>query len=194
MANPTRKKIVFVNPRPVKGGDIAISVARNCPDIPFTFFQAWTLDSQVIELMKQAKSLRNVEWRSPVMDAKEIYKDAHTMLIPSRADETWGRIATEAHFNGIPVIASRRGGLVESVGPGGILLEPTASAEQWTEATRNIWDDPKYYAELSQSALQFSCRHDISERAIMGQFMMVLEQVTAENSRVSGRHYVPHPS
>ena len=181
----TRKKVVFVNPRSVKGGDIAISIAANCPDIPFLFFQAWTEDDEVRALKSRAKSLSNIEWRPSVMDAKELYKEAHTVLIPSQADETWGRIATEAHFSGIPVIASKRGGLIESVGPGGVLLDPKATINEWTEATQRLWNDEAEYEHLSQTALEYSNRPEIAVSAIMGSLMEILAGV----SELMQRHH-----
>ena len=39
---------------------------------------------------------------------------------------TFGRIAVEPQFSGIPVVASDRGGLPEAVGPGGVLIDPAA--------------------------------------------------------------------
>lgn len=171
----TRKTVVFANPRPVKGGDLAIEIAKNCPDIHFQFFQAWTMDDTVRSLQEQARKLENVQWRPSVMDARELYREARIVLIPSRADETWGRMATEAHFNGIPVIASRRGGLIESVGTGGILLDPDASTAVWTDAVRRLWDDRDYYDSLSQSALSYSRRKEISTEWIMAEFLRILQ-------------------
>lgn len=175
----TRNKVVFVNPRPVKGGDLAIAIARACPDIPFLFFQAWTEDEQVKALKEQARALPNIEWRPSVMDAREIYKEAHTVLIPSQADETWGRMATEAHFNGIPVIASRRGGLLESVGPGGILLDPKSAAEEWIQTMRRLWDDPAHYQSLCRAALDYSRRDEIAAPSIMNKLLGILQGVAA---------------
>lgn len=170
----TRKGIVFVNPRFVKGSDIVLAVAKNCPDIPFVFFHGWTMDEEVKDLMLKAKNFNNIQWRPSVMNAKEIYKDAHTVLIPSRGNETWGRIATEAHFNAIPAIASRRGGLVESVGSGGVLLEPDAGNEEWTLMVKRFWNDRAYYSNQCQSSLRYSQRPEISSEVIMDTFLKCL--------------------
>ena len=55
------------------------------------------------------------------MDMRSVYRDTKVLLVPSQWLETWGRVATEAQFSGIPVLASRSGALPEAVGPGGIL-------------------------------------------------------------------------
>jgi glycosyltransferase involved in cell wall biosynthesis len=176
----SREKIVFVNPRPVKGGNIAIAIAAKCPSIPFKFFEAWTKDENVKDLERQAQALPNVEWSPPVMDPKILYKEAHTMLIPSQADETWGRVATEAQFNGIPVIASRRGALPESVGPGGILIEPNADLDAWVSALRLLWDNPGRYSDLSQAALTFSERPEIASSHIMEHILELIDRAIAQ--------------
>ncbi len=62
---------------------------------------------------------------------KQVYRSAKLILMPSMWEEAWGRVATEAQFSGIPVIASNRGGLPESVGPGGVLLDPDGPLEPW---------------------------------------------------------------
>ena len=40
------------------------------------------------------------------------------LLVPSIYEETYGRVVTQAQVNGIPALASSRGGLPESVGEG----------------------------------------------------------------------------
>lgn len=163
----TRSKVVFVNPRPVKGAEVALAMAEACPDIPFVFFEAWTGGPEVEALRQRAARLPNVEWRRSEADARKLYEHAHTILIPSQADETWGRMATEAHYNGIPVIASRRGGLVESVGPGGVLLDPKAKLDEWIGALRKLWDDRAYYQSLCETARTYANRPEIQSETIM---------------------------
>src|SRR3546814_9881685 len=45
-------------------------------------------------------------------DMREVYRRTHTLLVPSQWEEAWGRVATEAQFSGIPVLASDRGGQI----------------------------------------------------------------------------------
>ena len=42
----TKENITFINPVPQKGRDIALEVARLCPDIPFSFIEGWTLSKE----------------------------------------------------------------------------------------------------------------------------------------------------
>jgi glycosyltransferase involved in cell wall biosynthesis len=72
-------------------------------------------------------------------------------------------VASEAHVSGIPVVGSRIGGLVESIGPGGVLVAPDAPASFWIEALRSIWDDEDRYAALSSAALRYSERPELNQ-------------------------------
>ncbi len=117
--------VTFVNPLPIKGSDIAFEIARRCPDIPFCFVESWLLDkAQKRRIRDEIKKAPNVSFRLRTADVRKIYSRAKIMLVPSKIEETWGRVVSEGHFNGIPAVASDRGALPELVGPGGILLDP----------------------------------------------------------------------
>lgn len=176
LTKSTHKKVVLVNPRFVKGGDIALDIAERCPDVRFKFFEAWVKDDAVIELEKRAKQLPNVEWSASVTDPKKIYNEAHIVLVPSRGNETWGRVVTEAHFNGLPVVASNRGALPESLGPGGILLDPDDDVEKWVSSVRKLWDNDDYYQSMSHEALTFSQRQEITSQMITSLLMDVIDR------------------
>ncbi len=174
--------VLFVNPNPLKGLDVALTLAEQCPDIPFIFVENWgTLsdEEQKISAGRAAK-LGNIEWLKPTGDMKSLYARAKIVLAPSGAPhmgkpvdwiESWGRIATEAHFSGIPVIASNQGGLPESVGPGGILVDPNADISLWKAALRSLWDDPQRYAEVSSQALKYSQRPEIQPQKLFEDFI-----------------------
>ena len=67
-------------------------------------------------------------------------------------------LSVEAQFSGIPVVASRVGGLPEAVGPGGLLINPEAPVSEWVQSVRRLWTDQAYWKELSQAALHYSRR------------------------------------
>ncbi|MBV9696173.1 MAG: glycosyltransferase [Gammaproteobacteria bacterium] len=155
----TREFVTMVNPRQIKGGDIALALARACPDIPFLFVEAWhTKDSFVAGLRRDARALPNVTWRAPTQDMLSIFRRTRILLVPSRWEETWGRVITEAHASGIPAIATDYAALPESVGPGGVLVARDATLADWQSALRGVWDDASRYEELSARALAYSRR------------------------------------
>lgn len=159
----TRENVTFINPHPLKGLDLALDVAERCPEIPFVFVEAWGLAPEIREqLLKRLAALPNVTLRPPTRDMKSVYGKARIVLAPSRWEEAFGRIAVEAHFSGIPVVAAARGGLPEAVGPGGILMDPEAGAGPWAEAVRKLWHDQAFYAETSRAARDYSMRPEMN--------------------------------
>lgn len=93
---------------------------------------------------------------------RRIYGKCKILLVPSLCEEAYGRVTSEAQISGIPVAASNRGGLPEAVGTGGVLLDPDSTIDIWAGTLRKIWQDEKYYAELSAAALAYAQRPDLS--------------------------------
>jgi glycosyltransferase involved in cell wall biosynthesis len=155
--------VTFINPVAVKGVDLALEIASLCPQIPFVFVRGWPLGfREEARLKREARRLGNVELRDRTGDMRTVYRDTRILLVPSQwEDETWGRVVTEAQFSGIPVVASDRGGLPESVGPGGVVLPHAAPAGIWADALAGLWFNHEHHTELSQAALNHSARGDI---------------------------------
>ena len=183
--------VTFVNPYPEKGRDIALEVARACPLIPFTFIESWPLGPEEIGYLRnRAEALPNLTLRRRTRDMKSVYGKAKLILAPSLCEEAWGRVATEAHFSGIPVVASNKGGLPEAVGPGGVLIDPDGPIESWTEAVMRLWSDEACYREKSQEALAYSRRSDIQPEKQIGKLISVALSVVERSPRAPGREPV----
>ena len=162
----SRERVLFINPHPVKGVDLALSIAAACPDIPFDFVESWTLsEEQRATLQGRADALANVTLHARTADMREHYGRARVVLAPSQWEETWGRIASEAHYSGIPVLATKKGGLEEAVGPGGILLSADSPLNDWVGALRALWSDAALYESLAAAALEYSRRPQL-DRAL----------------------------
>jgi glycosyltransferase involved in cell wall biosynthesis len=69
------------------------------------------------------------------------------------------------------VLASHCGGLPESVGPGGILVERDAPFEHWRAALSRMWDDADTYDALVESARRHAQRPEIQPKALVGAFI-----------------------
>ena len=155
----TKENITFINPHPFKGVDIALAVARRCPEIPFAFVETWPLPkSNRAELKSELAGLRNVSLLPVERDMKKIYGKCRILLAPSRWEEGFGRVACEAQYSGIPVIASDRGGLPEAVGAGGVLVDPDGPLNAWVAAAQRLWQDQEYYSKLAVAAYAHSNR------------------------------------
>ena len=115
------------------------------------------------------------------------YGRARLLLIPSQWQEAWGRVASEAQINGIPVVGSDIGGLPEAIGPGGILVPPKAPVESWTAAVRTLWFDDQRYAELSAAAQRYSEREELDPDWAAERIEQVLSEVLGASRQSSGK-------
>jgi glycosyltransferase involved in cell wall biosynthesis len=175
--------VLFINPVPEKGVELAIALARLCPGIPFIFVEAWTLERTAkARLLSILATLPNVTFVSRTSDMRALYERARVVLAPSQYEEAFGRIAAEAHVSGIPVLASRRGGLPEAVGPGGVLLDSSEPAETWAAALQRLWVDKVYYQRLSEAALVYSRRPELDAEKQLDSFIKVIESAVASQT------------
>ena len=138
--NPGGPFITFFNPLPHKGLGVAHTlVTSRFPDRPFLFVEGFIDPADHGISLTRSGNLVHAR-RSP--DIATIYSMSRIVIIPSQWEEPFGRIALEAMLSRVPVIASRTGGLPESVGDGGILIDDYASVDRWVEAIEAL-SDPK---------------------------------------------------
>jgi glycosyltransferase involved in cell wall biosynthesis len=179
----TRESVLFVNPVAEKGVEISLRLAEERPDIPFDFVECWERDS-ALRHSERVRRAKNIRWHKSRLDVRRFYGRAKLLLMPSQWVETWGRVATEVQLSGIPVLASRIGGLPESVGPGGILVEPTAPLDNWLAALSRMWDDKKEYETLAQEALKYSQRPEIQPDLIVDRLVLLIREHAGRGPRV----------
>lgn len=166
------ENVLFVNTRPRKGLEIAFRLAELRPDVQFDFVRPWILTPQEIsQLADRATKAGNITLHAPTNDMRPLYSRARLLLAPSQWEEAWGRVATEAQINGIPVLASDRGGLPESVGPGGLLVPHDEPMERWAAAFSSLWDDPAEHARYASLALEYAARPEIDPATIVAKFV-----------------------
>jgi glycosyltransferase involved in cell wall biosynthesis len=146
-------KVLFVNPVPIKGVEIAFAIAQACPEIPFLVMESWGLDPVWrLHCLQRISHLPNITWESPKADMRPVFAQTRTLLMPSIWEEAFGRTALEAQISGIPVVASKRGALPNTVGQGGILLDINAPMMDWADALRRAYQPSSEYEDLSQAA------------------------------------------
>lgn len=174
----THDCVLFVNPHPVKGLDLALELARENPDIPFRFLRSWRLDRQMeMKVVSAVEALSNVQLMESVGDMKPIYAKSRVVLVPSVWGEAWCRVVSEAQVCGVPALASRVGGLPESIGIGGILLDPGSPLADWSHALRKLWCDEDYWRTLSSRAVEMSNREELSPDYTTNGMLSVCEEV-----------------
>ena len=171
------RQVTFINPHPVKGVDLAFQVAALCPEIPFCFVEGWPMNAEEQAALEgRAAALPNLRLQPRTHDMRQVYQATHTLLVPSQWEEAWGRVATEAHYSGIPVLGSDRGGLPEAIGPGGRVLPHDAPAADWAAALREYWNDPAVYRAASEAALAYAQRPEIDPRRQIGELLAILAE------------------
>ena len=176
----TGEFVTLINPYEEKGFELAVRIAGRCPEIPFLFVESWKLaDDHRARIEEIIAPLGNVRLESRTNDMKTVYGRTKILLAPSKWEEAWGRVASEAHCSGIPVIGSRRGGLPEAIGKGGVVLDYDAPLDVWVGAVRCLWDDKAEYERLSEAAREFSHRPQLDPDAQFATFMGVLDRAAA---------------
>jgi glycosyltransferase involved in cell wall biosynthesis len=111
--------------------------------------------------------LTNLYMMEHTPDPREFYQVSRLVLMPSFWRESFGRVAAEACINGIPVLASRRGALPETLAEAGFLFDiPTSYGEEsvrvpsaaevapWVGTILRLWDYAELYDRERQRCLQ----------------------------------------
>jgi glycosyltransferase involved in cell wall biosynthesis len=127
----------------------------------------------------------DVEWRGFVRQLDEIYSSIDVCVMPSRIDETFGLAAAEAGARGIPVIATRRGGLSEVVEDGvtGYLV-PDSSPTEIAERLRRLADDVQLRNRLGARARDHVLTH-FSEQQMIDKMEALCHRVAHADRRLA---------
>jgi glycosyltransferase involved in cell wall biosynthesis len=165
LVNPSYEKGVYAFAR------IADELGRRRPDIPLLVVESRGSEQTLADCGLDLRLHGTVNLMSHTDDPRHFWKVTRVCLMPSLAAETQGLAAVEAMANAIPVIASDRGALPETLGGAGIVLplperlNPTTrsipTAEEvapWVEAIIRLWDDRELYAEHERRAFSESRR------------------------------------
>jgi glycosyltransferase involved in cell wall biosynthesis len=160
----TGRYVTFVNPQPSKGAfwfaRIAHELNRRRPDIRLLVVEGRGRAEWLAHCDLDLSGLTNIYRIPNTLDPRQFYGVSRIVLMPSLWQESFGRVAVEAAINGIPVLASRRGGLPEALGGAGFLFDipeaytpacrraPTAEeVAPWLETIERLWDDEPFYAQ-----------------------------------------------
>jgi glycosyltransferase involved in cell wall biosynthesis len=126
---------------PEKGVDIFLAAAARMPNIPFKVAG----DGPVISEMR-ARAPGNVEFlgRLGVDDLLAFYRQSRMLVAPSLWFEPFGMVVVDAMALGVPVVASRIGGLPYLVedGVNGSMFDP-GDPEDLVQKVRRLWEDPE---------------------------------------------------
>lgn len=179
----TRERVLFVNPTAVKGVELMFRIAAARPRVPFTVAESWTIDpAWRLYCHQRAAALGNIDWLAPTTDMRALYARARVILMPSLWEETFGRSVTEAQLSGIPALASTRGNLVDTVGPGGLTVDAHAPLDEWVAALDRLWADAD--GAFTAAARAHAWRPETDPAAIARRFLTVMaDHVAAQPPR-----------
>jgi glycosyltransferase involved in cell wall biosynthesis len=116
-----------------------------------------------------------VKWHDFVRDRQEIYSNLDLCVVPSRSQEPLGLSAIEAGFSGLPVIATRQGGLPEVIEheTNGLLVNAQQPAEL-ADAMCRVINDPLLRQHLAGNARRCATERFGRER-FLAEFLALLE-------------------
>ena len=180
----TGQFVTLINPYEEKGFELAVRRAGAGPEIPFQFGESGKVeDGHRARNEETLAPLGNVTLESRTNDMKTVYGRTRILLAPSKWEEAWGRVASEAHCSGIPVVGSRRGGLPEAIGPGGTVLDYDAPLIDWVAAIRQLWNDNKEYERVSGLARGFAARPELDPDRQFVTFFSILDRAVQQRAR-----------
>jgi glycosyltransferase involved in cell wall biosynthesis len=135
---------------PEKGVDVFLSAAARMPDVLFKVAGDGPARSELM-----AKAPRNVEFvgRLGFDDLVAFYQRSRILVAPSLWFEPFGMVVVDAMALGVPVIASRIGGLPDVVDDGvtGLLFEP-GNREALVDQLHLLWNDPERCRQMGKAA------------------------------------------
>ncbi len=118
-----------------KGAEIFLDLAKRFPQERFMLVGNPGSDIS-LRILDAAAVCTNVELPGR-MSPRDFLARSKLVLVPSQWPEPFGRIAVEAMINGIPVLASRYGGLCEIVGDGPQGVDAYDSIDAWEGCLRD---------------------------------------------------------
>lgn len=138
--------ITLINLDLNKGGDILRQIAEKMPNKKFLGVKGSYSSSDKGQIVNQPSNVKVIDNTTNI---KKVYEITRILIMPSEF-ESWGRTATEAMCNGIPVINSGTEGLRENCSDAGIYVE-RENIDKWIKEIKKL-DKPENYKKASKLA------------------------------------------
>jgi glycosyltransferase involved in cell wall biosynthesis len=192
--DPEPNYVTFINPQPSKGmaifARIAVVLNERRPDIPLLVVEGRGTADALAKLPIDLSGLTNLNRMANTRDPRDFYRVSRAVLVPSLWRESLGRVPMEALANGIPVLASDRGALPETLGDAGFVftiperfgpstLEIPSAREvaPWLAVLEKLWDDPEFEARHRALARAEARRWEPS--TVVGEFERLFRSLPA---------------
>lgn len=178
-----RTEVTMVSPTEPKGVDTVLELARLLPEVSILLVEGWPMGPDAWNaLVARTAALPNVRLERSVSDMRAVYSRTRVLLVPSRVEESFGRVVVEAQVSGVPVLARDVGALRWVVGAGGVVVSPDADPRHWAALLRAVLSDDTHYATLSRAAADNIGRPEFRPDTISASFQRALAGL-AQTSR-----------
>jgi len=148
----------------IKGIEVLLEAARDFDDkVVFAFIGQGPLENLLTE---ESRLKNNVKFLGPVDNLRlvEYLNAVDVLAVPSVYEEGFGRVILEALSCGIPVIASKRGGIAEAINETvGVLIDINKANLQ--QAILNLYQNREHYLRLKNNAREYAVSHFNIENA-----------------------------
>lgn len=173
--------VVMINPCMIKGYGIFLDMAKenkrrrddntnlpiglaNRPSYNYVAYATWGAKPEMRDELRAA----GVEVRNAATDMEPVWDHVSLLIVPSLWFEAWGLVITEAQLRGIPVVASKVGGIGEAkrfvgplikvnqidgrqrAGPGHYQIPPQ-DVSPWIEAVDELMTDRDHYYDVADA-------------------------------------------
>lgn len=166
-----------------KGVHTLLAAAARMPDIIFKIAGDGPVLSEMV-----AAAPRNVEFlgRLGPDELREFYRRSRIFVVPSVWFEQFPVVVLEAMARGLPVVASKIGGLPEIIEEGvtGALFEP-GEPESLIRHLRRLWEDPQGCKRMGTAGRQKVIR-EYSEDIYFDNLMAVYQEAIQRSRRGVG--------
>lgn len=184
-ADAPRDALVFVNPSVDKGARVAARIfeelQRRAPRLPLLVVES-RAGAEELFASGAALDRGRIEVMANTSDPRDFFRRTRVLLCPSVWTEASLRLGVEGMINGVPVVASTRGGIPETLARAGILLDlprralppsralPTADeVRPWVDVLLRLWEDQAFYeseCRRAQSAREAFAWGPLSEQVV----------------------------
>lgn len=148
-------KVLFVGAlTKAKGSEFLIKLGQTLSSFQFTIIGSGPEEKAMKEALPHATFLgqRNSD------QIIEHMKEMDVLLVPSTIEENQPTVILEAAAVGLPVIASNKGGIVETLAGAGKSLP--LNVDEWKKEIEHLAQDHHYYTPAVQKMTELATRHD----------------------------------
>jgi glycosyltransferase involved in cell wall biosynthesis len=191
-AGPEPRYLTFIDPRPAKGSTVFARIAAELgakrPDVPILVVEGRAEAGELARAGPDLSGLASLHRMAAGADPREVYSVTRALLVPTLIREAFGRSAAEALAAGVPVLASDRGALPETLGEAGFLFtipdrctpsgEAAPGAREvaaWVATVLRLWDDAAWEAEQRSRAAEAARRY--APEALAGRYVEFFEKL-----------------